>query len=237
MDNSGLISRYSRLVAIDGFGEEGIEKLRDGKVMVVGCGALGSLCAMYLAASGIGRTGVADFDTVDISNLQRQLFFDEQSVGMLKVDLLAKRMAAINSEVEIDIFRELITAEKAADLFRGYDCIIDGSDNAATKLMTSQICETLGIPYCIGGVNGFSGQAVSWAPGHLTYRELFGEETDNSGLLPCSLGGVLGPTAGVTASVLAAEAIKIVTGVGVPLYDRIFSFDLASPSANIFLCK
>lgn len=226
--------RYSRLEALPGIGAEGVAKLRGGKVMVVGCGALGSLCAMYLAASGTGTVGIADFDTIDISNLQRQLFFDENSTGESKCRTLAERMRAINSEVTVREYPAMINETAASEIFPEYDFVIDGSDNPATKKMTANVCERLGIPYCIGGVREFGGQVMSWAPGHMGYAELFGDIPTCSGLTPCSIGGVLGPAAGVTASTQASEAIKHLTGHGKMLYDRLFTFDISEAEAKVF---
>lgn len=225
--------RYSRLEALPGIGNEGISRLRNAKVLVVGCGALGSMCAMYLAASGVGRVAIADFDTVDISNLQRQLFFAESHLGLPKVSVLAQRIREINSETEVELFPFLINESKAGEIFPGFDFIIDGSDNPSTKSITASVCQRLSIPYCIGGVREFSGQVMSWASGHAGYADLFGDVASASAMMPCASGGVLGPAAGIVASVQAAEAIKHLTGAGKMLYDKILCFDLADCSAGV----
>lgn len=227
-------TRYSRLTILDGIGQEGVWRLQRGSIMVVGCGALGSLCAMYLAASGVGTVGIADFDTIDISNLQRQLFFDESSLGTPKCATLAARMRAINSDTVVAEYPEMINERKARDLFAEYDFIIDGSDNPATKLMTARVCESLGKPYCIGGVREMSGQVMSWAPGHAGYADMFGNAASCTGFTPCSVAGVLGPAAGVVASVQAAEAIKYLTGAGQNMFDRLLTFDLRDAESKIF---
>ena len=226
--------RYSRLELLNGIGGEGLTRIRQGKVIVIGCGALGSMCAMYLAASGVGTIAIADFDTIDISNLQRQLFFDEETLGKHKSAILAKRMRQINSEINVIEIKNVINESLARSLFPDYDFVIDGSDNPATKQMTAKICEEMGKPYCIGGVKEYSGQAMSWKPGKTGYVDLFGEVKQCNDFMPCSFAGVLGPAAGITASTQAAEAIKYLTGKGEMLYDRLFSFDLFNCSANIF---
>lgn len=226
--------RYARLEIIDRIGKEGISRIRAGKVLVLGCGALGSLCAMYLAASGVGTIGIADFDTIDATNLQRQLFYGERLVGNSKVIELAKRINALNSEVCTRVLNEMITASKAEKIFTDYDYIIDGSDNISTKQMTANVCEKLNKPYTIGGVEGFSGQVMSWAPGHTGYSSIFGDSTPCSDMLPCAVKGVIGPAAGVVASYQAAEAIKYLTNAGNMLYDRLLNFDLLEPSSTIF---
>ena len=235
-NNKEDYGRYIRLETIGAIGREGVEKLRGGKVMIVGCGALGSLCAMYLAASGVGTIGIADFDTIDVTNLQRQLFFSEQTVGEAKAEVLAGRMEALNSEVEVRTYKEMITPAKAEAIFGEYDFIIDGSDNMSTKQMTSRVCEKLGVPYCIGGVEGFAGQVMSWKPGSTGYRDLFGDGTPTtscSALLPCMIAGVIGPAAGIVASYQASEAIKYLTKAGEMLYDRLLTFDLSAATSQI----
>lgn len=226
--------RYSRLAMLSEIGDEGMARLRSGKILLVGCGALGSLSAMYLAASGIGKIGIADFDTIDLSNLQRQIFFDEASLGKSKAFTLKERMLGLNSEIKVEVYNGIINERSASEIFPDYDFVIDGSDNPSTKNLTAFVCETLSIPYCIGGVREYSGQVMSWAPGHRTYSDLFGDVPKCSGFTPCSLSGVLGPAAGVVASVQASEAIKHLSGAGQMLYDKLFVFNLAAPSADIF---
>ncbi|MBD5232649.1 MAG: HesA/MoeB/ThiF family protein [Bacteroidales bacterium] len=226
-------NRYARLKAIEAIGPEGVEKLQAGKVFIIGCGALGSLCAMYLAASGVGTLGLADFDTIDATNLQRQLFFTEDTVGASKIEQLADRIRQLNSDTRLNIHKEMITKAKAECIFPDYDFIIDGSDNPSTKLMTAAVCEKAGIPYCIGGVESFAGQCMSWSPGHAGYKDLFGEIAGCTGLLPCSIAGVAGPAAGVVASYQASEAIKFLASAGSMLYDRLLTFDLLTASADI----
>ena len=218
---------------LEGIGDEGIEKLRSGRVFILGCGALGSLCAMYLAGSGVGTITLADFDSIDISNLQRQLFFNELELGLHKAETLASKIRAINSDIKVDVIPEFITPSKAKQLLIGHDFVVDGSDNPSTKKMTSSVCEELNIPYCIGGVREFCGQVMSWAPGYSGYCELFGDVPQCSGFTPCSIGGVLGPAAGVVASVQASEVIKHLTGVGEMLYDRLFTFDLRNNQTSV----
>jgi adenylyltransferase/sulfurtransferase len=227
-----MFNRYSRLAVLPHIGREGLSALKESRVLIVGCGALGSMTAMYLAASGIGTIGIADFDTIDLSNLQRQLFFDEKSVGSDKAATLAERMSALNSDIRVVVHNELITREKARKIFPDYDFIIDGSDNPPTKMLTDEISLETGRCCCIGGVREFSGQVISCSPDSVRYADVFGE-APCSGVLPCSIAGVLGPAAGVVASVQAAEAIKHATRAGNMLFNRLFTIDLLNGKSSV----
>lgn len=226
--------RYSRLQILSGIGDDGMNRIRTGKILIIGCGALGSLCAMYLGASGVGTIGIADFDTIDISNLQRQLFFDEHNLGQYKSAILADKIRNINSDVHVIEIREIINISLAREIFSEYDMIIDGSDNPSTKHMTAKVCEELDKPYCIGGVKEFSGQVMSWIPGKTGYTDLFGDVEGCSAFMPCSLAGVFGPAAGITASIQASEALKFLSGKGELLYNKLYTFDLFNCKADIF---
>lgn len=225
--------RYSRNLLLPEIGKEGQRRLLDSRVLIVGTGALGSIAAMYLAASGVGHITLADYDTVDISNLQRQLSFSTADCGSMKVDAARSRMASINPDVTVDVFARMITGENAHGLFSGHDLVIEGSDNPATKYLVTDTCAELQIPCVLGGVTQFQGQVMSWAPGHPTYRDLFPEQAEAGGYTPCSLGGVLGPLPGVIASTQACEAVKILTGSGTPLYGKLFMVDMLNPSATV----
>ncbi len=225
--------RYSRNLLLPEIGKEGQRRLLDSRVLIVGTGALGSIAAMYLAASGVGHITLADYDTVDISNLQRQLSFSTADCGSMKVDAARSRMASINPDVTVDVFARMITGENAHGLFSGHDLVIEGSDNPATKYLVTDTCAELQIPCVLGGVTQFQGQVMSWAPGHPTYRDLFPEQAEAGGYTPCSLGGVLGPLPGVIASTQACEAVKILTGAGTPLYGKLFMVDMLNPSATV----
>ena len=226
--------RYSRLTSLPEIGPEGMALLRASRVMVIGCGALGSLCAMYLAASGVGHVSIADFDTIDVSNLQRQLFFSEDVLGESKARILAERMRALNSDTKVIVMEDLIRRETALSVFAEHDVIIDGSDNPATKLMTDGVCHELGKPCIIAGVRGFECQVMTCLPGSVRYSEVFGVDGSCSGITPCSIGGVIGPAAGVAASIQASEAIKMVTGAGIPLVNRLFNLNLLDMSATVY---
>ncbi|MBD5172991.1 MAG: HesA/MoeB/ThiF family protein [Bacteroidales bacterium] len=221
-------SRYSRLEAVKEIGRQGVEKLAGSKVLVIGAGALGSLCAMYLAASGVGEITVADFDTVDLSNLQRQLFFTEELAGKSKVLELAERMRSLNSDIVVHTINSLIRRDYAESHFGDFDFIVDGSDNPSTKAIVDEYCFRSDVPCVIAGVNGFKGQVMSWKPGSVRFSSIFGDGAVCSGELPCGIAGVVGPTAGVVASVQAAECIKYLTDSGDCLFNKVMFFNLAS---------
>lgn len=233
MDREDKI-RYARMLALPQIGEEGMRRLREGRVALLGCGALGSVCGMYLAGAGVGNIRIADFDTIDVSNLQRQLFYSSAEVGKRKSETLARRMRDLNPGCEVECFDRLITEKGAADYFSECDFVIDATDNSSSKFMTDRICHELGIPYCIGGVAGFNGQVMSWSKGHVRYSEIFTPAGNScGGVAPCSSGGVLGPAAGVVACVQSSEAIKHLTGAGEMLYDKLFLIDLLTMKSEL----
>ena len=226
-------TRYSRLASLPEIGPEGVAKLQEARVAVIGCGALGSLCAMYLAASGVGNINIADFDTVDLSNLQRQLFFTEADLGKTKALVLRDRMLALNSGVSVNVTQEMVRPANAGDFLAGCDVVVDGSDNPATKLMTDRLAAKYGIPCVIAGVRGFELQVMTCLPGGTRYADIFGDAPACDGFTPCSIAGVLGPTAGIAASLQAAETVKLITGAGNTLSGKLLTINLLSPSVSM----
>lgn len=226
-------TRYSRLASLPEIGPEGVAKLQEARVAVIGCGALGSLCAMYLAASGVGNINISDFDTVDLSNLQRQLFFTEADLGKPKALVLRDRMLALNSGVSVNVTQEMVRPANAGDFLAGCDVVVDGSDNPATKLMTDRLAAEYGIPCVIAGVRGFELQVMTCLPGGTRYADIFGDAPACNGFTQCSIAGVLGPTAGIAASLQAAEAIKLITGAGNTLSGKLLTINLLSPSVSL----
>lgn len=225
--------RYSRLASLPEIGPEGVAKLQEARVAVIGCGALGSLCAMYLAASGVGNINIADFDTVDLSNLQRQLFFTEADLGKPKALVLRDRMMALNSGVSVNVTQEMVRPANAGDFLAGCDVVVDGSDNPATKLMTDRLSAEYGLPCVIAGVRGFELQVMTCLPGGTRYADIFGDAPACDGFTPCSIAGVLGPTAGIAASLQAAETVKLITGAGNTLSGKLLTINLLSPSVSL----
>lgn len=215
-------------------GKEGQQRLLKASVTIVGAGALGSVCAMYLAASGVGHIRLIDFDTIDLSNLQRQLSFVTADCGMPKAQTCAERIRAINPEVEVEVVNAMLTRSNIAGLLEGSRLVMEGSDNPSTKYLVTDTAVAMGIPYVLGGVAQWQGQLHCWAPRHRSYRDLFPESACEGGYLPCSVGGVLGPLPGVIGSMMACEAIKILAPAGEPLYDRLLTIDTLNMNAATF---
>lgn len=233
MECKELYIRYARMLAVGGFGETELRRLQEGNVMIVGCGALGSLAAMYLAGAGIGKIGIADFDTIDISNLHRQLFYQTNDAGLKKAEILAGKMQQLNPEVTVETYSELVNEKNASGIFHGYDFIIDATDNSSSKFMIERICISIGKPFSTGGVAEFRGQVMSWEPGHTRFGDIFPAPSDREEMAPCATLGVMGPAAGIVASVQASEAIKHLSGIGKMLYDKVFIFDMNEGIAGV----
>ena len=225
--------RYSRNLMLPEIGRPGQHKLLTSRVLIVGVGALGSIAAMYLAASGVGCITLADYDTIDISNLQRQLSFSTEDCGKFKAESARDRLLSINPEVNVSVINNMLTRQNTPELIAAHDLVIEGSDNPSTKYLISDMCHAAGVPCVLGGVAQFNGQVMSWKPGYPTYRDIFPEQAAEGGYTPCSLGGVLGPLPGIVASWQAAEAIKILTDIGTPLFGRMLLIDALSAATTV----
>ncbi|HUN66231.1 MAG TPA: molybdopterin-synthase adenylyltransferase MoeB [Bacteroidota bacterium] len=221
------ISRYSRHLLIPEIGVGGQTRLKGSSVLIVGAGGLGSPAAMYLAAAGTGRIGIADADVVDLTNLQRQLLHDTSDVGRQKVDSAAATLRAINPEIIIETHPVRLTSRNTAEILKRYDVVIDGSDNFPTRYLLNDAAFFLGKPLIYGSVFRFEGQISLFHPksGGPCYRCLF-PEPPPPGLVPgCSEGGVLGVLPGVIGTLQALEAVKFITGTGTSLAGRMLVFD------------
>jgi adenylyltransferase/sulfurtransferase len=221
------IGRYSRHLILPEVGMEGQRKLKGASILLIGTGGLGAPLGMYLAAAGIGRLGLVDFDVVDHSNLQRQVIHGTASVGKPKIKSAQARIADINPNVKVDLYEEAFTSENAMRIAReGYDIIIDGTDNFPTRYLVNDVSVMLGLPNCYGAIFRFDGQATVFGyQGGPCYRCLYPEPPD-PGLVPsCAEGGVLGVLPGIIGMVQATEAIKIIIGQGTTLSGRLMMFD------------
>jgi adenylyltransferase/sulfurtransferase len=220
------IKRYSRHLIMPEVGMDGQRKLKAGSVLCIGAGGLGSPAAMYLAAAGVGRIGIVDFDVVDFSNLQRQIIHGTPDVGRSKLASARDRLVAINPHIEVETFETAVSSENALTLFEPYDVILDGTDNFPTRYLTNDACVLLGKPNAYGSIFRFEGQASVFATKDgPCYRCLY-PEPPPPGLVPsCAEGGVLGVLPGVIGVIQATEAIKLITGIGEPLIGRFLIYD------------
>src|SRR4030095_11787413 len=214
--------RYSRHLGLAEVGEEGQRRLKQSSVLVVGAGGLGSPAALYLTAAGVGRVGIADYDTVDLTNLQRQVLHDTADVGRKKTDSARERLHAINPLVDVQTIDAELTSANALDIIADYDVVVDGTDNFKTRYLTNDACVLLGKPNVYGSVLRFEGQASVFATSDgPCYRCLF-PEPPPPGLVPsCAEAGVLGVLPGIVGTIQATEAIKIILGIGDTLAGRL----------------
>jgi adenylyltransferase/sulfurtransferase len=218
--------RYARHLMLPNVGAVGQRRLKASRVLVVGAGGLGSPVAMYLAAAGVGHLGLVDFDDVDITNLQRQLLHGTADIGRPKLESARDRLKDLNPNVDVALYAERLTSANALEIMRGYDVVVDGTDNFATRYLTNDACVILGIPNVYGSVYRFEGQASVFATDSgPCYRCLF-REPPPPGLVPsCAEGGVLGVLPGMIGTIQANEAIKLLIGIGEPLVGRLLLAD------------
>lgn len=221
--------RYTRNIGVAAIGEEGQRRLRSGRVFVLGCGALGSVVAAYLTGAGVGSLTIADFDTISLSNLQRQVFYRTDQCGQSKLHTLAAHLRALNPEVDLHTVERRVECADLEALLDGVDLMVDASDNPQTKYMTDSVCRRLGVPYVLGGVSGMQGQVLTWLPGYPGYSDFFPDGDMAAGAPK----GVLGPTPGTVASVQCAEALKYLAGIREGLLSgRLLLIDLLSMRFN-----
>jgi sulfur-carrier protein adenylyltransferase/sulfurtransferase len=221
------VRRYARHIILPGIGGDGQERLMGAKVLVIGAGGLGSPAAMYLAAAGVGTIELVDFDTVELSNLQRQLLHDTDDVGRPKVDSARDRLTELNPNVTVVPHRALLSSENAFDTLGSYDVIVDGTDNFPVRYLVNDASQMLGKPLVYGSIYQWEGQASVFLPGQETpcYRCLFPEPPPPGTVPSCAEGGVFGVLPGIIGSIQATEAIKLILGVGEPLVGRLLLYD------------
>ncbi|MBI3996341.1 MAG: molybdopterin-synthase adenylyltransferase MoeB [Candidatus Omnitrophica bacterium] len=220
------ILRYSRHLIMPEVGIEGQQKLRDASILLIGAGGLGSPLGLYLAAAGVGRLGIVDFDTVDFTNLQRQIIHRTEDVGRLKVESAKERINAINPDVEVQTFNTKISRENIMDIIKDYDVVIDGTDNFPTRYLVNDACIFQKKPNIYGSIFRFDGQATVFFPFKgPCYRCLY-PEPPPPGMVPsCAEGGVLGVLPGIIGVIQATEAIKLIIGKGEPLIGRLLIYN------------
>jgi len=220
------ILRYSRHLIMPEVGMEGQLKLKQAKVLLIGSGGLGAPLALYLAAAGVGRLGLVDFDKVDFTNLQRQVLFGTSDVGKPKMEAARRRLTELNPMIQIDGYETQLTSENALEILRPYDIVVDGTDNFPTRYLVNDASVLLGKTNVYGSIFRFEGQiSVFGAPGGPCYRCLY-PEPPPPGLVPsCAEGGVLGVLPGIVGSMQAMEVLKLILGAGKSLVGRLLLFD------------
>jgi sulfur-carrier protein adenylyltransferase/sulfurtransferase len=220
------VARYSRHLIMPEVGVDGQKRLKASSILLIGAGGLGSPLGLYLAAAGIGRIGLIDFDVVDFSNLQRQVLHGTADVGRPKLHSARDRLAAINPEVQIDLYEDRLSSQNALRLFEPYDIVIDGTDNFPTRYLVNDACVLLKKPNVYGSIFRFDGQAsVFWPPHGPCYRCLYPEPPPPGEVPSCAEGGVLGILPGVIGVIQATEAVKLILGKGEPLVGRLLHYD------------
>lgn len=232
------ILRYSRHLLIPEVGLEGQRKLKASSVLIIGTGGLGSPVALYLAAAGVGRIGLVDYDVVDFSNLQRQVIHGTHNLGNLKVDSARQRMLDLNPDIQIDGYNEPFTSANALRIAREYDVLVDGTDNFPTRYLTNDVCVLLGKPNVYGSIFRFDGQlSVFDARKGPCYRCLF-PEPPPPGLVPsCAEGGVLGVLPGTIGTLQATETLKLLLGIGDPLIGKLMLYNALDLSFDFVKLK
>ncbi|CAN7450718.1 molybdopterin-synthase adenylyltransferase MoeB [Arthrobacter sp. LjRoot14] len=220
------VERYSRHLIIPEIGALGQRRLKNAKVLVIGAGGLGSPALLYLAAAGVGTLGIVDDDAVDLSNLQRQVIHGVADVGRSKIESARDSIAALNPLVDVRLHNVRLDASNALELFAGYDLILDGADNFATRYLVNDAAAILGKPYVWGSIFRFDGQvSVFWEKHGPTYRDLYPEAPPAGSVPSCGEGGVFGMLCAAVGSLMVTEAVKLITGVGRSLLGRVALFD------------
>lgn len=220
------LARYGRHLTLPEIGERGQQKLKEARILLIGAGGLGSPLGLYLAAAGVGTLGIVDYDRVELSNLHRQVLHATSMTGRPKVESAARTIAEINPHVSVEAHQTQLTSANAMDILRGYDVIVDGSDNFATRYLVNDATVMLGLPNVYGSVYRFEGQASLFdARRGPCYRCVFPEPPPPGAVPSCAQAGVLGVLPGIIGLIQATEAIKLIAGVGESLLGRLLLFD------------
>ena len=231
MNQTIQYERYQRQLILKGFGMAGQQKLQQARVLVIGAGGLGCPIVQYLVAAGVGHIGLADHDKVSLSNLHRQVVFGTEDIDSYKVDVVKRKMFSLNSDVDISTWNERWTQQHCLQHFPDYDVIVDATDNFASRYLINDACVLLGKPFVFGAVSQFYGQVAvfnqSQTDGNrsVNYRDLFPLPPANGEILNCAEGGVLGVLPGTIGTMQATEAIKLITGLGTTLSNRLWNYN------------
>lgn len=225
------LNRYQRHFSLPQFGMEGQEKIKASKVLVVGAGGLGSPVLLYLSAAGVGKIGIIDFDTLSLSNLQRQILYTTDEVGQRKTDLAKKKLSALNNHPELITYEEKLSAKNGLEIIKEYDLVVDCTDNFPTRYLVNDACGILGKPFVYASIYQYEGQvSVFNYDNGPSYRDVFPRPPHPDAVPNCAEGGVLGALAGVMGSLQATEAIKMITGTGTLLSGYLLIYDSLNTS-------
>jgi len=227
MSNANSYERYHRQIILPGFGEEGQQKLLKAKVLVVGAGGLGCPALQYLAAAGVGTLGIIDDDVVALNNLHRQVLYSVNDIGFSKAERAADILGRLNPEIKILSYNERLLTQNALLLFDDFDIIIDGTDNFSTRYMVNDACVLLKKPLVYGAISQFEGQLSVFRNENdddASYRDIFPDPPKEAEVLGCDEAGVLGTMPGIIGTMMANEAIKLITGIGEPLVNQLLTY-------------
>ena len=232
MEEKKSYERYQRQIILKEFGEAGQQKLLQAKVLVIGAGGLGCPVLQYLTAAGVGTIGLVDDDTVALTNLHRQVLYSVNDIGSLKAEIATSVLQRLNPEISIIPFNQRLTVENALELIRPFDIIIDGTDNFSTRYMINDACVLLDKPLVYGAISQFEGQVTIFSPHPLkagergvNYRDLFPQPPKDDEVLNCAEAGVLGVLPGIIGTMMANETIKLITGIGDTLINRLLTYN------------
>ena len=240
MNTEALYERYHRQIILKDFGETGQQKLLAAKVLVVGAGGLGCPALQYLTAAGVGTIGIVDHDVVSLSNLHRQTLYSVDDIGKFKVQRAATQLRKLNPDINIECHNERLTARNAAGIIGLYDYILDGSDNFPTRYLVNDVCVLLDKVLVYGAINQYEGQVAVFnckafaGETPVNYRDLFPESPAQDEVPNCEEAGVLGVVPGIIGSMMANEIIKLITGIGEPLRNRLLTFDVRNNRLHEF---
>jgi adenylyltransferase/sulfurtransferase len=223
--NEEQMRRYQPQIVLPQIGTKGQKKLLQSKMLIVGAGGLGSPAALYLTAAGVGKLGIVDPDTIEISNLQRQILHRTNNLGRAKVESAEGTLRSLNPDVNIELFPTRLTSANAENIIKGYDLVVDGTDNFPSRYLLNDACYFLGKPYIYGSVWRFEGQATVFTRGNGCYRCLFPKPPTGQGTPSCQEAGVFGVIPGIIGTIEAAEAIKLALGIGQTLSGRLLLFN------------
>lgn len=232
------IQRYNRQMILPSFGNEKQEKLKAASVLVIGAGGLGCPALQYLAAAGVGRIGIVDGDIIEVSNLHRQILYNSSDIGANKAAKSAEKINALNPFVKTDIYCEHLNSDNALEIISGYDIILDGTDNFPTRYLINDACVILGKPNVFASISEFSAQVSIFnssteAQRGVNYRDIYPTPPAPGEVMSCAEAGVIGALPGIAGTTQAMEAIKLITGIGIPLIDKLWIYDTLNNSSNI----